>query len=38
MVPEVALWLAAEYLPIWQATEDWLEKNNVDPMSSPETK
>lgn len=31
MVPEVALWLAAEYLPIWQATEDWLEKNNVDP-------
>ncbi|TXL71544.1 methyltransferase [Vineibacter terrae] len=31
LVPELALWLAAEYLPIWQATEDWLEKNNVDP-------
>src|SRR5262245_61932011 len=31
LVPEVRLWLAAEYLPIWQATEDWLEKNNVDP-------
>jgi predicted nicotinamide N-methyase len=31
LVPELALWLAAEYLPIWQATEDWLEKNNIDP-------
>lgn len=31
MVPELKLWLAAEYLPIWQATEDWLEKQNVDP-------
>jgi predicted nicotinamide N-methyase len=31
LVPELQLWLAAEYLPIWQATEDWLEKNNVDP-------
>ncbi|MBX3498800.1 MAG: methyltransferase [Alphaproteobacteria bacterium] len=31
MVPELRLWLAAEYLPIWQATEDWLEKQNVDP-------
>jgi len=31
LVPELRLWLAAEYLPIWQATEDWLEKNNVDP-------
>ena len=31
MVPEFKLWLASEYVPIWQATEDWLEKNNVDP-------
>jgi predicted nicotinamide N-methyase len=31
LVPELQLWLAAEYLPIWQATEDWLEQNNVDP-------
>jgi len=31
LIPELRLWLAAEYLPIWQATEDWLEKNNVDP-------
>jgi predicted nicotinamide N-methyase len=31
LVPELLLWLASEYLPIWQATEDWLEKNNVDP-------
>lgn len=31
MVPELKLWLAAEYLPIWQATEDWLETQNVDP-------
>ena len=31
LVPELRLWLAAEYLPIWQATEDWLERNNVDP-------
>jgi predicted nicotinamide N-methyase len=31
LVPEIRLWLAADYLPIWQATEDWLEKNNVDP-------
>jgi len=31
MVPELKLWLAAEYLPIWQATEDWLDKQNVDP-------
>ena len=31
LIPELQLWLAAEYLPIWQATEDWLEKNNVDP-------
>jgi predicted nicotinamide N-methyase len=31
MVPEFRLWLASEYVPIWQATEDWLEKQNVDP-------
>lgn len=31
MVPELKLWLAAEYLPIWQATEDWLDKQNLDP-------
>jgi predicted nicotinamide N-methyase len=31
LVPELRLWLAAEYLPIWQATEDWLARNNVDP-------
>ncbi len=31
MVPELNLWLAADYLPIWQATEDWLEQQNVDP-------
>lgn len=31
MVPEFKLWLASEYVPIWQATEDWLEQQNVDP-------
>jgi predicted nicotinamide N-methyase len=31
MVPEFRLWLAAEYVPIWQATEQWLEEQNVDP-------
>jgi predicted nicotinamide N-methyase len=31
MVPEFRLWLATEYVPIWQATEDWLEQHNVDP-------
>lgn len=31
MVPEFELWLASEYVPIWQATEDWLEKQNIDP-------
>jgi predicted nicotinamide N-methyase len=31
MVPEFKLWLASEYVPIWQATEDWLEAHNVDP-------
>jgi predicted nicotinamide N-methyase len=31
MVPEFRLWLATEYVPIWQATESWLEEHNVDP-------
>jgi predicted nicotinamide N-methyase len=31
MVPEFKLWLATEYVPIWQATETWLEEQNVDP-------
>jgi predicted nicotinamide N-methyase len=31
MVPEFKLWLASEYVPIWQATEDWLDQHNVDP-------
>jgi predicted nicotinamide N-methyase len=31
MVPEFRLWLASECVPIWQATEDWLERQNVDP-------
>ncbi len=31
MVPEFKLWLASEYVPIWQATEAWLDKHNVDP-------
>jgi predicted nicotinamide N-methyase len=31
MVPEFRLWLASEYVPIWQATESWLEQQNVDP-------
>jgi predicted nicotinamide N-methyase len=31
MVPEFQLWLATEYVPIWQATEEWLEQQNVDP-------
>ena len=31
MVPEFKLWLATEYVPIWQATEAWLDEQNVDP-------
>ena len=31
MVPEFKLWLATEYVPIWQAPEIWLEEQNVDP-------
>jgi predicted nicotinamide N-methyase len=31
LVPEFKLWLATEYVPIWQATETWLEEQNIDP-------
>ena len=31
MVPEFKLWLATEYVPIWQATEAWMEIQNIDP-------
>jgi predicted nicotinamide N-methyase len=31
MVPEFRLWLATEYVPIWQATETWLDEHNIDP-------
>lgn len=31
LVPEVALHLATEITPIWQATEAWLAQNNVEP-------
>ncbi len=31
MVPEIALHLASEITPIWQATEAWLAANNVEP-------
>jgi predicted nicotinamide N-methyase len=31
IVPEFKLWLATEYVPIWQATEAWLDEQNVDP-------
>jgi predicted nicotinamide N-methyase len=31
MVPEFRLWLATEYVPIWQATETWMEEQNIDP-------
>src|SRR3982751_759738 len=31
MVPEFELWLATEYVPIWQATEAWMEQQNIDP-------
>jgi predicted nicotinamide N-methyase len=30
-VPEIRLYLATEITPIWQATETWLAKNNVEP-------
>jgi predicted nicotinamide N-methyase len=31
LVPEIALHLATEITPIWQATEDWLEQRNIAP-------
>jgi predicted nicotinamide N-methyase len=31
LAPEIQLHLATEITPIWQATETWLEENNVDP-------
>jgi predicted nicotinamide N-methyase len=30
-VPEFTLHLASEITPIWQATEDWLQKQNIAP-------
>jgi predicted nicotinamide N-methyase len=31
LVPEIALHLATELTPLWQATEDWLAAQNMDP-------
>ena len=31
LVPEIALHMASEVVPIWRATEDWLAARNVDP-------
>jgi predicted nicotinamide N-methyase len=31
LVPEVALYLAAEITPLWQATEDWLASRDLAP-------
>ena len=31
LVPEIALHLATEITPIWQATEEWLEREGVAP-------
>jgi predicted nicotinamide N-methyase len=31
LVPEIALHLATEITPIWQATETWLDERNVEP-------
>ncbi len=31
LVPEIALYLATEVTPIWQATEVWLAAHNIDP-------
>ena len=31
LVPEIALYLATEITPIWQATEAWLAQHNVEP-------
>jgi predicted nicotinamide N-methyase len=31
LVPEIALYLASEITPIWQATEAWLAERNLEP-------
>lgn len=31
LVPEIALHLASEITPIWQATEAWLQERNIEP-------
>jgi predicted nicotinamide N-methyase len=31
LVPEIALHLATEITPIWQATEEWLKERNIEP-------
>ncbi len=31
LVPEIALHLASEVTPIWQASEDWLRARNIEP-------
>jgi predicted nicotinamide N-methyase len=31
LVPEIALHLASEITPIWQATEEWLREHNIEP-------
>ncbi len=31
LVPEIALYLATEITPIWQATEDWLAAHQIEP-------
>lgn len=31
LVPEIALHLASEITPIWQATETWLKERNIEP-------
>ena len=31
LVPEVALHLATEITPIWQASEDWLQRTGIEP-------
>ncbi|WP_198371769.1 class I SAM-dependent methyltransferase [Roseomonas rosulenta] len=31
LVPEIALHLASEITPIWQATESWLAERNIEP-------
>lgn len=31
LVPEISLYLAGEITPIWLATEEWLDQQNIDP-------